>query len=218
MVSVEWRSSPKIFRALVVHTQLSVDVTLVSALCSSGEPQPHTAEVDGVVLERARHVKEATCRIGAMPTGRPRHRDGPSMERGSSAHGSTACHRPRTGCPTVHVTPSLAGLGATLDTHVGHYMRSRLRSLLGGAIQVVRVLHRRHGTRTRGSAGAGSAVVSLAPLKTILSFHLSKKKTFSQPKTTPNRIVGFRVLLPHTPIQGACEGHSSLPFATVVLS
>ena len=40
--------------------QLAVDVTLVSALCSSGEPQPHAAEVDGVVLERARHVKEAT--------------------------------------------------------------------------------------------------------------------------------------------------------------
>ena len=40
--------------------QLAVDVTLVSALCSSGEPQPHAAEVDGAALERARHVKEAT--------------------------------------------------------------------------------------------------------------------------------------------------------------
>ena len=40
--------------------QLVVDVTLVSALCSSREPQPHAAELDSVVLERARHVKEAT--------------------------------------------------------------------------------------------------------------------------------------------------------------
>ena len=40
--------------------QLAVDVTLVSASCSTGEPQPHAAEVDGAVLGRAPHVKEAT--------------------------------------------------------------------------------------------------------------------------------------------------------------
>ena len=42
-----------------VHNSLW-DVTLVSVLCSSGEPQPHAAEVDGVALERTQHVKEAT--------------------------------------------------------------------------------------------------------------------------------------------------------------
>ena len=57
--------------------QLAVDAKLVSVLCSSGEPQPHAAEVDGVVLKRARHVKEATypelaaserCRLVVLAT------------------------------------------------------------------------------------------------------------------------------------------------------
>ena len=55
----------------------AVDVTLVSVLCSSGEPQSHAAEVDGAALERARHVKEATypelpaterCRLVSSPS------------------------------------------------------------------------------------------------------------------------------------------------------
>ena len=94
------------------------------------------------------------------------------MERGSSAHGSTACHRPARDVPQHMVTPSLVGLGATLDTHAGHYMRSRLRSLPGGTIQVVRHLvpHRRHQDslicwrRIRGSLS------DAPPLDTIVSF------------------------------------------------
>ena len=40
--------------------QLAVDVTLRSVLSATGEPHPHTAEVDGVVLLRARQDKERT--------------------------------------------------------------------------------------------------------------------------------------------------------------
>ena len=40
--------------------QLAVDVTLRSALCGSGEPQPGAAEVDGAVLFQARRDKERT--------------------------------------------------------------------------------------------------------------------------------------------------------------
>ena len=52
--------------------QLAVNVTLVSALCT-GEPQPHAAEVDGVVLER--DTSRRRC-VGAMLIGRLRHGDG----------------------------------------------------------------------------------------------------------------------------------------------
>ena len=41
-------------------TQLAVDITLRSVLGSSGEPQPHAADVDGAVLLTARRDKEAT--------------------------------------------------------------------------------------------------------------------------------------------------------------
>ena len=40
--------------------QLAVDVTLRSVLSATGEPHPHTAEVDGVLLLRARQDKERT--------------------------------------------------------------------------------------------------------------------------------------------------------------
>ena len=40
--------------------QLAIDVTLRSALRSSGEPQPHAADVDGAILLEARRDKEAT--------------------------------------------------------------------------------------------------------------------------------------------------------------
>ena len=38
--------------------QLAVDITLRSALCATGEPQPGAAEVDGAVLVRGRRDKE----------------------------------------------------------------------------------------------------------------------------------------------------------------
>ena len=38
--------------------QLAVDITLRSALCATGEPQPGAAKVDGAVLVRARRDKE----------------------------------------------------------------------------------------------------------------------------------------------------------------
>ena len=41
-------------------TQLAVDITLRSALGSSGEPHLHAADVDGAVLLTARRDKEAT--------------------------------------------------------------------------------------------------------------------------------------------------------------
>ena len=40
--------------------QLAIDVTLRSALRSSGEPQPHAADVDGAILLEAPREKEAT--------------------------------------------------------------------------------------------------------------------------------------------------------------
>ena len=40
--------------------RLAIDVTLRSALRSSGEPQPHAADVDGTILLEARRDKEAT--------------------------------------------------------------------------------------------------------------------------------------------------------------
>ena len=63
-------------------------------------------------------------------------------------------------CPKVHDTPSLVGIGTTLDTHAGHDMRGRFRHFSGGTIQVGRhmVPHRRHGTWSRRLTGTGSAV------------------------------------------------------------
>ena len=127
--------------------QLAVDVTLVSALCSSGEPQPHAAEVD---LPRA-------GRIGAMPIGRPRHRDGRSMERGSSAHGSTARHRP---CPRY------------MTRQVSWAWERRWTRMLATTCAVAFAASLvepskwcdtwcHTGGTAPGSAGAGSAVVSL---------------------------------------------------------
>ena len=68
--------------------QLAVDVTLVSALCSSGEP--HRMQLKWTVL----------C---------------------WSEHDTSRSNLPRAGrIGRVHVTPSLVGFGATLDTHAGH--------------------------------------------------------------------------------------------------
>ena len=76
---------------------------------------------------------------------------------------------------------------ATLDTHVGHCIRSLFRSVPGGAVQVVphMVPHRRHGTLTRRSAGAGSAVVSLKRHHLTRSFPFS---CFQKKKVLPTAL------------------------------
>ena len=100
------------------------DVTLRSALCGSGEPQPGAAEVDGAVLFQARHDKERSfpelvngrrCRlvVVAIETGadgvrkpqtshgnwyRPRHRKHPPFWR-TPLHGCGDGH----GCLRQHV-------------------------------------------------------------------------------------------------------------------
>ena len=53
-----WRFSPRDLPSFG-GAQLAVDVTR-SVLSATGEPHPHTAEVDGVVLLRARQDKERT--------------------------------------------------------------------------------------------------------------------------------------------------------------
>ena len=131
---------------------------LVSALCSSGEPQPHAAEVDGAALERARHVKEATyaelaaserCRLVVL-----------AIETGGrwseEAVRQLAIARAR---DVPQYTTQSRGLGNNAG-HACYDMRGRFRHFSGRAIEVVRhmVPHRRHGTWSRRLAGTGSAV------------------------------------------------------------
>ena len=114
--------------------QLAVDITLRSALGSSGEPQPHAADVDGAVLLTARRDKEATYPELAMST-----RCRPvvvAIETGGRWSEEAVqfiwlLAQAKRGSPV----PDSAGgprLGTPLDPHAEHSGRLVLRRVIGG--------------------------------------------------------------------------------------
>ena len=109
--------------------KLAVDITLRSVLGSSGEPQPHAADVDGAVLLTARRDKEATypelatstrCRlvVVAIETG------------GRWIYLAVGAGQGPRGSPV----PDSAGgprLGTPLDPNAEHSVRLVLRRVIG---------------------------------------------------------------------------------------
>ena len=79
--------------------QLAVDVTLRSALGSSGEPHPQAAHVDGATLVQARADKETTypelVESGRLSLGCGRNRNRRPLERRSSGPSSDSSRSPR---------------------------------------------------------------------------------------------------------------------------
>ena len=149
-------------------SQLAVDVTLVSALCSTGEPN-HTQQKWTVLcwsehgMSRKQPTQRGPYRRDADWSSSPFETGGRSSEEAVHMIRLLAIARARD--VPRYMTRQVSWAWERRWTRMlATNMRCRFRCHPGGAVQVVRHLvpHRRHGTRTRRPGGAGFAVVSLS--------------------------------------------------------